>query len=107
MLVSIGRLVHVVMDDRTVRPAIVTRVYSPTLVNVQVIPDIDDAPMSNGWPGLRPRRNVHYGVHPGNWRWPVLTRHNPVLDGPDAPHARSELDIPPPDDATAVEGPTG
>ncbi len=81
---TVGRIVHFVLTDGQVRPAIVVRVWSPEMVNLRVFldgtndRDVAGACNADGW-----ATSVHYHEYavgnyaPGTWFWPP--REAPVM----------------------------
>ena len=63
--VSIGRIVHLQTAEGSL-PAMVVRVFSPTLVNLRVFLD-------RGGDGTRYETSVQEGPEIGQWHWPERT----------------------------------
>ncbi len=61
---TVGRIVHYHEDADNVSPAIVVKVWSETLVNLQVFTD-------DGAGSTTHRTSVAEGSEPGCWSWPV------------------------------------
>ncbi|MDB5094462.1 MAG: hypothetical protein JWO85_2563 [Candidatus Eremiobacteraeota bacterium] len=73
---TVGRIVHFVLPDGQVRPAIIVRVWSPEMVNLRVFLDgTNDAP-DGGYLQREWATSVHYREYavgnyaPGTWFWP-------------------------------------
>lgn len=73
MNLSVGRTVHYILSNGEHRPAIVTRVWSPTCGQLVVFTDLPND--ANDVPGevvdlVEYRSSVVEGTAPHTWHWP-------------------------------------
>jgi len=72
MMPSVGRIVHYVTKRGKVRPAIITAVHGPDLVNLNVFADAEDG-FASQWYETSVRREAETGLVENNvWRWPPM-----------------------------------